>query len=359
MQDDSIAPLRPAPGALSPVSVVTGAAGFVGQALVQRLLQDGDAVRALVLAGDPAVEYLRRRTATAGRVEIIEGDVTDAASIASAFTGATRVFHTAALIHAWAPWARFRQVNVGGTQNVARAALAVQVNRLVHVSTSDVFGIPRENEVLDESAPFRRWHEPYADTKIEAEESLWRFSRETALPLTVVYPGWVYGPGDRAFFPGLARAITDGFMLFWRRNLRLAWSYIDNLADACVLASTHPAAIGHGYLVHDGDHGPTLQDVCGQIADRIGVRRPTRHLPYGAAFAAAWLLQGAWKLLGTKHPPPLLTVDVKAFGTQWHLSNRRVREELGWRPRVASEAGMRAALDDLVQLLHTNDAHPR
>jgi nucleoside-diphosphate-sugar epimerase len=282
-----------------------------------------------------------------------EVTLTDPESLVPACADVTRVFHTAALVHAWTAWERFRAVNVGGTQNVARAAQAAGAERMVHVSTSDVFGIPRNAEVLDESSVFRRWHEPYPDTKIEAEEWLWSFHRQSGLAVSVIYPGWVYGPGDKAFFPSLAHAIADGPMLFWCRDLRLAWVYIDNLADACVLAGTQPAAVGRGYLVHDGDDGPTLREVCGRIADRIGAPRPTLHLPYAPVFSAAWLLDRVWRLARLRSPPPLRTVDVKAFGYQWHLSNRRVREELGWRPRVTVDVGMNAALDSLARTYGT------
>ena len=140
----------------------------------------------------------------------------------------------------------------------------------MHVSTSDVFGIPRGDELIDESTPYREWGEPYPDTKIAAERWLWQFHRESGLPLSVIYPCWVYGPGDQAFFPSLAQAIDDGVMLFWHRQTRLFWAYVDNLADAIVLAGTHPAAVGNGYLVHDGDDGPTLQEVCARIAALAG-----------------------------------------------------------------------------------------
>ena len=328
--------------------LVTGAAGFVGQGIVRRLLAEGCRVRALVLAGDPAARELRRLEPRAN-LDLVEGDVTDAACVAAGCARVTHVFHTAALVHAWAPWARFRAVNVWGTENVARAAHAVRVARMVHVSTSDVFGIPIDDAVLDESSPYRRWHEPYADTKIEAERWLWEFQRASGLPLSVIYPGWVYGPGDKAFFPGLAEAIGNGPMLFWRRHVRLPWVYLENLVDACLLAATHPQAVGRGYLVHEGEEGPTLQDVCGRIADCIGAKQPTLHLPYPLVLATAWLLERLWHLAGAQTPPPLRTVDVKAFGFQWHLSTRRVRDELGWAPRVDVRAGMNAALDDLAR----------
>ncbi len=325
------------------ISLVTGASGFVGQAIVSRLLADGDRVRALTAPGDRRLPELRGLGAV-DRLDVVEADVTSYDAIAAHFAGVARVFHTAALVHGWHPWAHYRAVNAGGTRHAARAAHAHGVQRFVHVSTSDVFGIPRGVEVIDESTPYREWREPYPDTKIEAERWLWQFHREAGLPLSVVYPCWVYGPGDQAFFPSLAQAIDDGFMLFWHRHTTLFWSFIDNLADAIVLAGTHPAAVGNGYLVHDGDDGPTLQEVCARIAALTGKPAPTRHVPYAVAFSAALLAQALWRVLRLRGAPVLLTNDVRAFGSQWHISNAKLRRELGWTPRVSIADGMEAAL---------------
>lgn len=333
------------------VSVVTGAAGFVGGALVRRLLADGDEVRALVLPDDRAAADVRALSASDSRLRVFEGDVRSTASIAPTFEGADRVFHAAALVRAWAPLARFREVNVGGTRNVAEVALANGVTRMVAISTTDVFGLPRSEEVFDERAPLRPWGEPYADTKIEAEQWLWRFHRDSGMPVSVVYPGWVYGPGDRAFLPGLAAAIASGSMFFWHRGARLPYVYIDNLVDACVRAGTAPAAVGRGYIVFDTQE-LMLEDLCGRIAEAIGAKRPRLHVPYGFAHSTAAILQAVWRVTGRTTTPPLLTVDVKAFGKQWLFSNARVRAELGWTPRVAPEEGLPRALADLTAHRH-------
>jgi nucleoside-diphosphate-sugar epimerase len=332
------------------LSLVTGAAGFLGQTLVKRLLSDNESVRAVVLPNDPRTEELRS-LAGDGDLRLVECDVTDANGLDVAFVGVTRVFHTAALIHAWAPRDRFRAVNVGGTRNVAECALRHGVERMVHVSTTDVFGIPRRDQVFDEDSPFQKWGEPYADTKIEAEQWLWDFHRANGLPLTVIYPGWVFGPGDAAFFPSLAQAISDGFMLFWQRDVRLPWAYVDNLADACLIAGTHPAAVGNGYIVHDDSDGPTLQQVCARIANVLGKAPPTRHVPYSVAYAAAWALQQIWRLGGFRGTPPLLTVDVKAFGHRWNLSTKKARRELGWSPKTPPAEAMDRALQSLAERL--------
>lgn len=324
--------------------MVTGAAGFLGFALVRRLLVDGDAVRAVVLPDDPQRRTLEALGTTHSQLEVFPGSVTDPASIAAAFPGATRVFHAAALVHAWAPWERFYTVNVGGTQVVARLAREAAVARFVLVSTSDVFGLPDGQRALDESGPLREWGEPYADTKIAAERWLRSFASESGLPLTIVYPGWIYGPGDRAFFPSLADAIRRGAMFFWFRGAKLPWVYIDNMVDACLLAGTHPAARDRGYIVHDDSDGPTLEEVCAKIAASIGVRPPRRHVPYAVAYSVAVAGELVWRLARLRGAPPLTTADVKAFGQQFRLSTANIRRDLGWTPRIGVDNGMRRAI---------------
>lgn len=320
-------------------ALVTGAAGFVGQALVRRLIADGERVRGLAMPGDARLAELR-----ALDVEVAEADVTDAEAVARACAGIERVFHVAALVHGWHAWERYRAVNVGGTQNVARAAQAAGVTRLVHVSTSDVFGLPPgERDVIDESWPFAEWGEPYPDTKIEAERWLWRFHRESGLPVSVVYPGWVYGAGDEAFFPGLARAIHDGLLVFWQRDVQLAWTHVENLADALVLIGDAPRAIGEGYLVHDDTDGPTLEGVCARLAQILGRAPARRYVPYALAYAAAAAAQGAWRVFRLGGEPPVLTADVKAFGFRFRFSTAKVRA-LGWTPHVGIAEGMEQAL---------------
>lgn len=338
------------------ISLVTGAAGFLGQALVRRLLTEGAPVRGIVLPNDPRKLELESLRTQGADLQIVEADVTDASALDDAFAEVSRVFHTAALIHAWAPWERFRAVNVGGTRNVAECALRHRVARLVHVSTTDVFGISRHGEPLDESSPYRPWGEPYADTKIEAERWLWDLHARTGLPLVVIYPGWVFGPGDAAFFPSLAQAISEGLMLFWLRALCLPWVYVENLVDACMLAATQPSAIGKGYIIHDDAAGPTLQEVCARIADLLGKPPPTRHVPYPVVYAAAWSLQQLWRFGRLRGTPPLLTVDVKAFGHRWDLHTERARLELGWAPRIPVHQAMDAAIRSLRERLQGEEA---
>ena len=326
------------------LSLVTGANGFVGRALVQHLLANGDRVRAVIHPREQqSCGKGVRPLAAHSHLQVVAADVTDRDAVDAASDDIERVFHSAAMVHTWAPFEDYQRINVGGTRNVAEAAFLRGIQRFVHISTSDVLGVPEDGEILSEDSPLREWGEPYADSKIEAERWLWRFHRERGLPLSVVYPGWVYGPGDRAFFPSLARAIGDGSMTFWRKEVRLPWVYIDNLADACLHIADSREALGNGYLAYDGEEGPTLQEVCARIAAIIGEKPPNRHIPFRLAHGLARLLQSIWP-----GEPPLRSADVKAFGYDWKFTNEKLRA-LGWAPKVATDDGMMKAMEALGQ----------
>jgi len=123
------------------------------------------------------------------------------------------VFHCAAVVTDWAPKSLFQEVTVGGAENMCRAACETGVSRFVDISTCDVFGII-EDKVMDESFPLSPWNELYPDYKIQSEEIMWRYHKEKGLPVTMVYPLWVYGEGDQTFVPLLADAIVKKNLIF-------------------------------------------------------------------------------------------------------------------------------------------------
>src|SRR5947209_8546160 len=134
--------------------LVTGASGFVGGHIVERLLRDGHRVRCLVRATSD-ISLLERM-----EVELAYGDLTDAGSVSRAAGGCRYVFHCGALVSDWATVEEIRQVNVGGTRNVLDAAADASVERLIHVSTTDVYEYPGAGPV-DETHPtgrFRNWY---------------------------------------------------------------------------------------------------------------------------------------------------------------------------------------------------------
>ncbi len=327
-------------------SLVTGGTGFVGTALVKRLLADGERVRVLALAGDPLREALRSEAGPEAELEIVSGDLTDEQSVSAACDGVKYVYHAAALVSAADSYHAFERINVGGTENVCRACLKSGVERLVVVSTSDVFGLPRADEVLTEESPYRRWNEPYADTKIAAARRVAHYRREHGLSATIIYPGWVYGPGDRAFLPAVVDLVRDGSAYVWGRgrDFEVGFIYIDDLVEGIMLAARSRQADGQGFLILDDSSGVTPPDFYRIVAERLGCPIRIRTLPFSLMYGVAWASQRLYAL-GLVKTPLLRTMDVKSFGYNFRFSSAKARTVLGWGATTSFEEGIAPALE--------------
>ncbi len=312
--------------------LITGGTGFIGAHLTHRCIATGHDVTVLTLPGDPGIPELASRPC-----RVVTGDVSDGALLETLCRGREIVFHCAAVVTDWAPRSLFTRVNVTGMENVCRAALKAGVRRLVEISTNDIFGL-REDVVMDETFPHTPWGEPYPDTKIAATEIAWRYHREHGLPVTMVYPCWVYGPGDKTFVPLTADAIVKGQMVFWRRDVLVWPTFVGNLVDLLILISERDEAVGQGYLVHDGE-STTFQAFCRGIAAALDVPPPKLHIPYGAAYAAAWLMEVSWRTLRIRSRPLLTTYSVKNLGSRLQFSIGKARRQLGWEPAVSYAEG--------------------
>ena len=265
--------------------LVTGGSGFVGSALVRRLLGLGHNVRVVSRSPQDAASAASGTPAGSGRLEWFTADVRDKRSIAPAFADARYVFHAAALVNSTASYAEFDRANVLATRNVCELAHDARVERLIHVGTCDVFGIPQPGEIMTEKTPYRAWNEPYADTKIHATEIVNGYRGK--IVCSTIHPGFVYGPGDRAFVPSLIRQLRDGFFPLWGpREAKVNLIYIDDLVDALMLAAESDAARDEDFIILDeGQVG--LSGICAVIARELGLKYRAGHLPYRAMMAVA------------------------------------------------------------------------
>ncbi len=322
--------------------LITGGTGFIGNSLVEANLRKKNKVRVLVLPGDPDEAILKSK-----KVEVVYGDVRDYASLEKACKGMDIVFHCAAVVTDWAPRKLFDEVTIGGTENICRAALKAKVKRFVDMSTNDVFGMDEKN-VMDETFPLRPWNEPYPDTKIAAERITWEYYKK-GLPVTMVYPCWVFGPGDKTFVPLIADAIVKRELIFWRRDVIVWPTYIENLVDLLMLIAEDRRAVGNGYLVHDGE-SITFQEFCTDIAKSLGVPPIKTHIPYFLAYVASWCMELVWKALKIKTRPLLTTYTVKNLGSRFRFSIAKAERELGWKPRIPFRKGFEKTMEWLKTL---------
>jgi nucleoside-diphosphate-sugar epimerase len=312
-----------------PSAAVTGITGCLGRAVAPAFTARGYDVRGLVRTpGAVAAQGFEEHV----------GDLTRPETLRDFCDGADVVVHAAALVSDWDDPATFGGVNVTGTEALLEDALRHGVGRFVYVSTVDIFGFPRGG-VLSERSPERCVDHPYSRTKLAAEAKTWDAARR-GLPVSVIYPTWLIGPGDRHLVPELVDGLrTRQLVYFDRGSAPLELTYSENLAEAIALVAGTPAAAGEGYIVGDG-FGLTLGGLIDRLAASTGLARPRFSVP----FRVAWAVGGGSELVAKvtrSSKRPLLTryavVSVGA-GTRYDLGKIRA---LGYRPPVDAEEAVR------------------
>jgi nucleoside-diphosphate-sugar epimerase len=313
--------------------LVTGASGFLGGRLVQMLAERGETVRILARA----TSDLRHLSHL--QIQIVRGDLDDAAALAEAMRGVRVVYHCAACSTDWAPLATYLTANVVGTQNLLDAAVgAGTVERFLHVSTTDVYGYPRVPR--DESAPMRNVGLPYNRTKIQGEEAVWRAHRDPGLPVTVVRPATIYGPRGKDFVVEIASMLRQGMMLLIDGGrTRGGFTYVDNVAQAMMAATATSKAVGRAYNISDGT-GVTWREYTCALADALGYRRPRFSLPFPIAMALGASMEVPFALLKLDGRPLLTRHAVHLLARDQEFPAARAREDFGFAPRVAFADGI-------------------
>ena len=317
--------------------LVTGATGLLGSHVVDALLDRRETVRALVRP-----EESLNGLADAP-VEVFWGDVADEVAVTKAVAGVDIVIHCAARTGPWGPVAEYERTNVLGLRRLLDASLQSGVKRFVHVSSITVHGND-VGGVADETSPFREEPNPYTRTKIAGErliESAWRDSRA---PVTIVRPGWIYGPRDRSSFGRFATMIQRGGMVVvgsGRNHVPLI--YVEDVARGVLRAADAPAAAGKAYLLVN-DEPVTQLDYLGAIADELGVPAPRRHVPYRLALTLGAAAETAGRVMHRTEPPPLMRYGLQLLGGDNRFDITRARFELGFAPQVGVADGVKESM---------------
>lgn len=310
--------------------LVTGATGFVGSAVAQRLLAAGERVRVLVRPGSD-------RSNLAGlAVETVLGDLRDPASLPPALAGCQALLHVAADYRLWVPDpAAMLASNVAGTRALMQAALAAGVPRIVYTSSVATLGLV-EGGLGDETTPvaLADMIGPYKRSKFLAEAEVRRLVREARLPAVIVHPSTPLGPGDVKPTPTgrmVAEAVAGRMPAFVDTGLNIV--HVEDVAAGHLLALAH-GRIGQGYVL--GGENLTLGAILAEVARLCGRRPPRLRLPHGAVLPLAWAAEGWARLTGTE---PFATRDgLRMARHRMFFSSGKAQAELGYAPRPASEA---------------------
>lgn len=313
-----------------PKVLVTGATGFAGSHLTRRLLDEGQEVRVLARPTS-AVSQLELAGA-----EVFVGDVTDEEGVRRAVEDVRTVYHLAAVFRrAGLPDSAYWAVNYGGTRNMLLASLDAGVRRFIHCSTVGVHSHV-QNPPADETAPYEPG-DVYQRSKCKAEQVALKFHEEQGLPVTVIRPSGVYGPGDLRWLKLFKAIAGRRFIMLGSGRTFIHMVYISDLVDAFRLAADSPNAVGRVYIVA-GERYVTLNELASTIAKAVNAPVPELHIPVKLVRILSGICEDVCRILRLE--PPIFRRRVDFFVKNRAFDITRAKTDLGYSPKVDLEEGI-------------------
>ena len=329
-------PQAPAPSPRGP-ALVTGGTGFLGRRIVERLLAQG---RPVAVAGRTPAPDLEARG-----IRFVRAPLEDAQAVRAACAGAETVFHVAAKVGVWGPYAEYHRANVLGTRAVIEGCRAHGVRRLVHTSTPSVVYNGRDLAGADESLPLtRRCPSPYPLTKAEAE-ALVLAAHAGGLRTVALRPHLLWGPGDPHLIPRLVASARAGRLLIvGSGGNRVDMVHVENAADAhlaaeAALCDPGSPAGGRAYFVTNGEP-VVFWEWIHKLLAALGEPPATGRISLGAASALGALCEAAWALLRLRGDPPMTRFIASELAHDHWFDIGAARRDLGYAPRISMAEGM-------------------
>ena len=307
-------------------NLVTGATGFVGGHLVNHLLATGEPVRVLLHKAESAQQFRHLGT------EVVVGDVCDRLALDRALKWSKAVYHCAAASD-FASDDEIRRTNLNGVRNVLHSARMAECGRVVLVSSLNVSKAVRE-ETINEEAPITRTGEVFSDVEIDAEALALQFTRDHDVDVTILRPGWVYGPGEQKMST-LDNVLRLGkFSFVGRRENIIPLIFVTDLIRVMVRSAHAEKARGRIYNVTDGSK-TTTANLVKVLAGLMGHQVPRRVI-------SPLMARVDWALIGCRRP---YRRGIRQILSQSrHVLIDRAREELEYRPLISLRQGLQKTL---------------
>jgi len=318
-------------------TLITGANGFVGSAVLRLLIKKGHEVRALVRSGSD------RRNFDGIDLEVIEGDLRDPESLQSAVTGCDTLFHIAADYRLWLPDpGPMYATNVNGTRDLIIAATKAGVDKIVYTSSVATLGINKDGKPSNESTPvtLEDMIGHYKRSKYLAEQEVHRLVKEMASPVVIVNPSTPVGPRDIKPTPTgriVLDTIRNRMPAYVETGLNIV--HVDDVANGHLLA-LEKGAIGERYIL--GGDNMSLAQILEYICINQGMTPPSIRLPHNLVLPIAWIME---RIASITHKEPRATVEsVKMSKKIMFFSSDKAKEKLGYESRPGIEG-----LDDAIK----------
>ena len=325
--------------------LVTGGGGFLGGAIVRRLRKQGLRVTSLSRHHYPRLDALG--------VKQVQGDLADSEAVQLALRDCSLVLHVAGKVGIWGPYRDFYQSNVNGTENVLQACLSQGIDRLVYTSSPSVVFNGKDMEGADEAAPYAaHFKGPYPATKAIAEKRVLE-ANGSELATVALRPHLVWGPHDTHIIPGLLlRAHKGQLRRLGQKDKKVDFTYIDNAAHAHLLAaerlSPGSAISGRSFFITDDCPVPLWRFV-NRILNIAGFPAVEKSVHPGITYAAAGLLEAVYRVLRLRSEPRLTRFLVEEMSTSHWFNIGAARKDLGYRPLVDLETGMKRVAEWLAE----------
>lgn len=322
-----------------PTYLITGATGCVGSHVAEAVAARGGLVRALVRSGADTKHL------TSLGAELVLGDLADPEALRTAAKGVDYVIHCAAKVGDWGPAEEFHSVNVGGLRHLLDAVRGKPLTRFVHVSSLGVYSA-RHHYGTDETEPLPEAHiDGYTQSKVECEKLALDEHRKHGTPVTILRPGFIYGPRDRTLLPRIATRLGKRDIIYIARGkYALNTTYVGNLVDAILLAADHSKAVGEVFNITDGEF-ITKRRFFETLADGLALPRPKSSIPLWLARILARWREAKYRRLNRPYPPRITQGSLKFAGLNLDFGIGKARTVLGYDPKVGFDQGMKAALD--------------
>ena len=319
-------------------TLITGATGFLGSAVLRRLIMAGHDVRAMLRTNSD------RRNLEGLKVEEVFGDLSQPDSFDAALKGCDALFHVAADYRLWIPDPdSMYSINVNGTRELMQAALRAGVGRIVYTSSVATLGLNADGRPADETTPvtLKDMIGHYKRSKFLAEAEIRKLYDEQNLPVVTVNPSTPIGPRDIKPTPTgqmVVDAAAGRMPAYVDTGLNIA--HVDDVADGHLLAF-EKGATGRRYVL--GGQNLSLREIFDRISGITGRKPPKIRLPHNLILPVAFIMEGWARLSGSGQPR--VTVDgVRLAKKKMYFSSERAREELGYSPRPVDDA-FRDAID--------------
>lgn len=311
--------------------LVTGATGFIGRNLVKRLVDEGREVRCLVRKSSNLnlLENLR--------IDFVYGDILDIDSLRIATKGVSVIYHLSGAVFSRRS-RDYHRINVLGTRNLLKASKINSLNKFILVSSITAVGPQKERHILLDEDTVPNPIPPYGKSKYGSERIAVRYFRRYNLPLAIVRPPLIYGPGQSNDMTDIFRKIDKGlFRIVGNGEAITSLCYIDNLIDGLLLVEGDKNSIGKLYFISDNKHY-TFKEIAQTIAKELNVKLPDYKIPKFIADFSGHLYKLSHNFLGITS---ITLYSIKLMTLDFACDISKARKELSYHPKIDFEEGIK------------------